>query len=412
MLPASTSSLLADRLHGLGESQTLAMTVRARALRAQGFPIINLSLGEPDFPTAPHIREAAKQAIDEGNSWYTPVAGTLELRQAIADKLRRENNISWNPENILVSTGAKQALANVILALVNPGDEVLIFAPYWLTYHELVQLAGGVPVLLEGSYANQLKATAADLSDAITPRTKLVVYSSPCNPTGAIFSREELTQMARVVARHPRVLVVADEIYEHIRFQEEYFSMASLDFVREQVITVNGFSKGYAMTGWRVGYLAAARWIVEACNAVQGQVTSGPCAISQKAAVAALTGTQEPVRAMQEVYRRRRDLVMELLGAIPHLPVDEPAGAFFLLPDVSYYLGREVSGQRLATAQDLCAWLLEEAHVALVTGAPFGAPTCIRLSYATSEENLRQALPRLRTTLAALVGHPQEACYL
>ncbi|MCB2376586.1 pyridoxal phosphate-dependent aminotransferase [Hymenobacter sp. BT635] len=404
MLPRPSHLLLADRLSALGESQTLAMTARARALRAQGKPVINLSLGEPDFPTAPHIREAAKQAIDEGNSWYTPVAGSLELRTAIADKLRRENNLAWSADNIIVSTGAKQALANVILALVNPGDEVLIFSPYWLTYYELVQLAGGTPVLLQGAVANHYKATAPELAAALTPRTKLVLYSSPCNPTGAIFSRAELTQIAEVVAQHPHVLVVADEIYEHIRFQAEFFSIGSIDFIKNQVITVNGFSKGFAMTGWRVGYLAAARWIVDACNAVQGQMTSGPCAIAQKAAVAALSGTQAPVQAMQQEYRRRRDLLLELLRAIPHLAVEEPAGAFFLLPDVSHYLG-----PHLPTAQDLCCWLLEEAHVATVTGAPFGAPTCIRISYATSEENLRAALGRLQAAFAVLSRLPKEA---
>jgi aspartate aminotransferase len=404
MVTRSSLSLPAARLATLGESQTLAMTVRARELRAQGHPVINLSLGEPDFGTPLHIREAAKQAIEEGNSWYTPVAGTLELRTAIADKLRRENNINWSAENVIVSTGAKQALANVLLALVNPGDEVLIFSPYWLTYHELVKLAGGIPVLLEGPVARQRKATAAQLAAAITPRTRLVIYSSPCNPTGAIFSRAELTQIAEVVAQHPHVLIVADEIYEHIRFQPDYFSIASLDFVKEQVITVNGFSKAYAMTGWRVGYLAAARWVVQACTTLQGQVTSGPCAIAQKAALAALTGTQEPVLAMRDVYRRRRDMLVTLLCDIPHLRVEVPVGAFFLLPDISYYLGRQVGGQPLATAQAVCAWLLEEAHVAVVTGEPFGAPTCIRISYATSEENLREALLRMKRAFAGLAN--------
>ncbi|MBC7921692.1 MAG: pyridoxal phosphate-dependent aminotransferase [Ferruginibacter sp.] len=401
MSVSQTYSLLSDRINALSESQTLAMSRKARELGAQGVQVINLSIGEPDFQTPAHIKEAAKQAIDEGFSWYTPVPGYADLRGVIADKLRRENHLDWKAENIVVSTGAKQSLANVILSLVNPGDEVIIFSPYWVSYSEIVKLAEGVTVLLEGSFENGFKATAQQLENAITPRTKLVMYSSPCNPTGAVFSKEELTAIAGVVARHENIFVLADEIYEYIRFHDDYFSIGSLDYLRDRVITVNGFSKGFAMTGWRVGYIAAAKWIADACDKIQGQVTSGTCSISQRAAVVAYTD-MAPTRAMAEAYRRRRDLVVALVSDIPGVKTYVPDGAFYLFPDIRYYLGKTDGKTTLHTAEDLCLWLLSEAHVSLVTGEAFGAPECIRISFAASEENLKEAIRRVKETLTKL----------
>lgn len=401
MSVSQTYTLLSDRINALAESQTLSMTKKARELSAQGINVINLSIGEPDFQTPQHVRDAAKKAIDEGNSWYTPVPGILPLRQAIAEKLRRENNLDWKAENIVVSTGAKQSLANVILSLVNPGDEVIIFSPYWVSYSEIVKLAEGTPVLLEGSFENGFKATAEQLENAITPRTKVVMYSSPCNPTGAMFSKEELTAIAEVVARHENIFVLADEIYEYIRFNDNFFSIGSLDFIKDRVITVNGFSKGFAMTGWRVGYIAAAKWIADACDKMQGQVTSGTCSISQKAALVAYTDMTS-TWAMAEAYRRRRDLVVELMSQIPGVKTYVPDGAFYLFPDISYYLGKTDGKTTIRTAEDLCMWLLAEAHVSLVTGEAFGEPNCIRLSFAASDENLKEAIRRLKETLAKL----------
>jgi aspartate aminotransferase len=400
-MSVSTYSLLSDRINSLAESQTLAMTKKARELSAQGFKVINLSIGEPDFQTPQHVKDAAKKAIDEGNSWYTPVPGTLELRQAIAEKLRRENNLDWKAENIVVSTGAKQSLANVILSLVNPGDEVIIFSPYWVSYSEIVKLAEGVPVLLEGSFDDGFKATAAQLEKAITSRTKVIMYSSPCNPTGAVFSEQELTAIAHVVAKHENIFVLADEIYEYIRFNDSFFSIGSLDFIKDRVITVNGYSKGFAMTGWRIGYIAAAKWIADACDKVQGQVTSGTSSISQKAALVAYNDLA-PTRAMAEAYLRRRDLVVSLMSEIPGVKTYLPDGAFYLFPDISYYLGKTDGKTVINTAEDLCLWLLSEAYVSLVTGEAFGEPNCIRMSFAASDENLKEAISRIKTTLAKL----------
>lgn len=401
MSVSQTYSLLSDRINALAESQTLAMTKKARELSSQGIKVINLSIGEPDFQTPQHIKEAAKKAIDEGNSWYTPVPGTLELRQAIAEKLRRENNLDWKPENIVVSTGAKQSLANVILSLVNPGDEVIIFSPYWVSYSEIVKLAEGVSVLVEGSFENGFKATAEQLEKAITPRTKVIMYSSPCNPTGAMFSKEELTAIAEVVARHENIFVLADEIYEYIRFNDHFFSIGSIESIKDRVITVNGYSKGFAMTGWRVGYIAAAKWIADACDKIQGQVTSGTSSISQKAALVAYQDLA-PTRAMAEAYLRRRDLVVELMSQIPGVKTYTPDGAFYLFPDISYYLGKSDGTTTLHTAEDLCMWLLNHAHVSVVTGEAFGDPHCIRISFAASDENLKEAIRRIKEALAKL----------
>jgi len=401
MSVSQTYSLLSDRINALAESQTLAMTKKARELSSQGIKVINLSIGEPDFQTPQHIKEAAKKAIDEGNSWYTPVPGTLELRQAIAEKLRRENNLDWKAENIVVSTGAKQSLANVILSLVNPGDEVIIFSPYWVSYSEIVKLAEGTSVILEGSFENGFKATAEQLEKAITPRTKVVMYSSPCNPTGAMFSKEELTAIAEVVARHENIFVLADEIYEYIRFKEDFFSIGSIPSIKDRVITVNGYSKGFAMTGWRVGYIAAAKWIADACDKIQGQVTSGTSSISQKAALVAYQD-MAPTRAMAEAYLRRRDLVVKLVSEIPGVKTYVPDGAFYLFPDISAYLGKTDGTTTIHTAEDLCMWLLNNAHVSVVTGEAFGDPNCIRISFAASDENLKEAVRRMKEAFAKL----------
>ncbi|GAB2953412.1 pyridoxal phosphate-dependent aminotransferase [Hymenobacter coalescens] len=399
----SATSLLSDRIKALEESQTIGMAKKARELAAQGVDVISLSFGEPDFQTPQYIKDAAKQAIDEGFTFYTPVPGILPLRQAIADKLKRENQLDYQCENIVVSTGAKQALANAVLSLVNPGDEVIIFSPYWVSYEEMVKLAEGVTVRLVGSLENDYKVTAAQLAAAISPRTKLVMYSSPCNPTGAVWSREELAAMAEVVARHPQVLVLADEIYEYINFVGEHVSLAQFPAVKDQVITVNGFSKGYAMTGWRIGYLAARKEIAAACEKMQSQVTSATCSITQRAALAALQGGRSSADEMVTAYRRRRDLVLELVKDIPGFITPTPEGAFYIFPDVSAYFGKATpAGDVIASAYDLAMYLLNDAHVAAVDGAAFGAPQCLRFSTATADEKLAEAFRRVKASLARL----------
>ncbi|WP_400191811.1 pyridoxal phosphate-dependent aminotransferase [Hymenobacter sp. B81] len=396
--------VLSDRLNAMQESQTIGMAKKARELAAQGIDVISLSFGEPDFQTPQYIKDAAKQAIDAGYTFYTPVPGYPELRQAIADKLLRENQLTYQPENIVVSTGAKQALANAVMSLINPGDEVIVFAPYWVSYEEMVKLAEGVTVTLMGTLENDYKVTAAQLEAAITPRTKLIMYSSPCNPTGAVFSRQELGAIAEVVARHPQVHVLADEIYEYINFVGEHVSMAQFADIKDRVITVNGFSKGYAMTGWRVGYLAARKEIAAACEKMQSQITSGTCSIAQRAALAALQGGRSSADEMVEAYRRRRDLVLELAKDIPGLKTPTPSGAFYVFPDVSAYFGRATpAGQTIDTAADLALYLLNDGHVATVDGGAFGAPQCLRMSTAAADEKLAEAFRRIRVSLAKLM---------
>ncbi len=396
-------SPLADRLLAMNESATIVMAKKARELAAKGVDVINLSFGEPDFQTPQYIKDAAKQAIDEGFTFYTPVPGTLELRQAICDKLRRENDLDYTPANIVVSTGAKQALANALLSLVNPGDEVIIFSPYWVSYEEMVKLAGGVPVPLAGTLDNGYKVTAAQLEAAITPRTKLIMYSSPCNPTGAVFSKAELGEIAAVLARHPQVYALADEIYEYINFVGEHYSLARFAEIKDRVITVNGFSKGYAMTGWRLGYLAARADIATACDKLQGQITSGTCSIAQKAGTAALRGGHGSADAMVAAYRRRRDLVLDIAQAIPGLVTPTPSGAFYVFPDVSAFFGRTTpAGQVINDAGDLALYLLADAHVAAVPGEAFGAPNCMRFSTASADDKLVEAFRRIKASLAKL----------
>jgi aspartate aminotransferase len=387
------------------ESATLAMAKKARELKAQGIDIISLSLGEPDFKTPQHIQDAAKAAIDEGKYFsYPPVAGYQDLREAVAKKLRDENGIQQaKAENVVVSTGAKHSIANLFMCTINEGDEVVIFSPYWVSYAEIIKLAGGVPVLIEGTLENNFKATAAQLEAAITPRTKSVIYSSPCNPTGSVFSKEELEAIAAVVLKHENLMVIADEIYELINFVGKNYSIASFSGMFERTITVNGFSKGYAMTGWRVGYICAPLEIAKACEKMQGQFTSGGTGIAQRAALAGIAGDQGPSKEMATAYFRRRELVMGLLKDIPGIKTHVPEGAFYFFPDVTSFFGRSAHGHTVKDADDLCLYLLDVAHVSLVTGGAFGAPSCIRLSYAASDEELVEALKRMKKALGELV---------
>jgi aspartate aminotransferase len=399
------NSILSDRIINMEESATLAMAKKARELKAQGIDIISLSLGEPDFKTPQHIQDAAKAAIDEGKYFsYPPVAGYQDLREAIAKKLRDENGIQQaKAENVVVSTGAKHSIANVFMCTINEGDEVVIFSPYWVSYAEIIKLAGGVPVLIEGTLENNFKATAAQLEAAITPRTKSVIYSSPCNPTGSVFSKEELEAIAAVVLKHENLMVIADEIYELINFVGKNYSIASFPGMFERTITVNGFSKGYAMTGWRVGYICAPLEVAKACEKMQGQFTSGGTGIAQRAALAGIAGDQGPSKEMATAYFRRRELVMGLLKDIPGIKTHVPEGAFYFFPDVTSFFGKSAHGHTVKDADDLCLYLLDVAHVSLVTGGAFGAPSCIRLSYAASDEELVEALKRMKKALGELV---------
>ncbi|MGI4831959.1 MAG: pyridoxal phosphate-dependent aminotransferase [Janthinobacterium lividum] len=400
---AEPTTILSRRVLHMQESATIAMAKKSRELAAQGVDVINLSFGEPDFQTPQFIKDAAKQALDEGYTFYTPVPGYLDLRQAICDKFQRDNNLAYKPTEIVVSTGAKQSLTNAVLALVNPGDEVIIFSPYWVSYAAIVELAEGVAVPLMGSLANDYKVTAAEFAAAITPRTKAIMYSSPCNPTGAVFSRAELGAIAEVLARHPGIFAIADEIYEYINFTGEHVSLASFAAVKDQVITINGFSKGYAMTGWRLGYLAARQDIAAACDKLQGQMTSGTCSIAQRAGLAALQGGRTPADEMVAAYHRRRDLVLAAAQDIPGLQMPVPEGAFYVFPDVSAFFGRTApDGSVVRDSADLALYLLNDAHVAAVSGDSFGAPACIRFSTAAADEKLRTAFERIKVSLAKL----------
>ena len=397
-----TSNLLADRINNLEESATLAMSKKSRELAAQGHKVINLSIGEPDFKTPKHICEAAKQAIDNGFHAYTPVAGIPELRKAIAEKFKRDNNIDWKPENVIVSTGAKHSLANALAVMVNPGDEVIIFAPYWVSYSEMVKLAEGTSVILEGAFDNDFKVTPEQLEAAITDRTKVIMYASPNNPTGSVYSEAELRAIAAVVEKHENVFVLADEIYEYINFREEgHFSMGSIPAIKERVITVNGMAKGFAMTGWRIGFIGAAKWIVDGIDKLQGQVTSGTNSIAQRASVVAWDDMTAP-ETMKRAYLVRRDLVIGLLKEIPGFKVNVPEGAFYAFPDVSYYFGKTDGEVTINNSDDLSMWLLEKVFVATVGGGSFGAPNCIRISTAASDEALKEAVARIKSAVETL----------
>ncbi len=396
---------ISKRVAALAVSQTLAMSQRSQELRAAGVDVINLSVGEPDFDTPAHIKEAAKKAIDDNFTRYTPVPGYMTLRQAIADKLSRENGLRFDPAQIVVGNGAKQELCNVILATVNPGDEVIIPTPAWVSYVEMVKLAEGHVVELPTGIDTDFKLSPDRLEAAITPRTRMIMFCSPSNPTGSVYTRAELEALAEVLARHPHVLVLADEIYEHINYTGTFTSMASLPGLEGRVIVINGVSKAYAMTGWRIGYCAAPLPIAKAVSKLQGQYTSGVSSIAQKAAEAAYTGPQQCVADMREAFRRRRDLVVELARRIPGLKVNEPQGAFYLFPEVSAYLGtRTPDGRAIDTDTDLAMYLLDDAHVATVAGSAFGTPGYIRFSYATSDDNLREAMRRIAEALGRLEG--------
>ena len=398
-----TVSLLAERINALEESSTLGMSKKARELAALGHKVISLSVGEPDFKTPTHICDAAKKAIDDGFHGYSPVAGFPDLRKAIADKFLRENNIDWKPENIVVSTGAKHSLANVIQVLVNPGEEVVILAPYWVSYSEMVKLAEGRSVVVEGAFDNDFKVTPEQLEEAITGRTRIVMFASPNNPTGSVYCEAELRALAEVVAKHEDVFIMADEIYEHINFTEAgHFSIGSIPEIKDRVITVNGVAKGYAMTGWRIGYIGATKWIAEGVEKLQGQVTSGTNSIAQKATVAALNGPTEPTKKMAQAYARRRDLVVGLLKEIEGFKVNTPEGAFYAFPDVSYYFGKSDGITTINNSDDLSLWLLNEVFVATVAGSGFGAPNCIRISTAAADEQLIEAVGRIKEAVSRL----------
>lgn len=397
----STSSL-SQRVQQLAESQTIGMAKLSRELASKGIDVINLSLGEPDFVTPSHIREAAKKAIDDGFTFYPPIAGYVELRKAISAKFQRENQLDYKPDQVVVSTGAKQAIANVVLCLVNPGDEVIIPLPYWVSYIEIVKLAEGKTVAVNTTVEADFKMTAEQLEAAITPRTKLLIFSSPCNPTGSVYTREELEAIAKVLARHPQVYILSDEIYEHINFLDAHQSIAQFESVRDRVIIVNGVSKGYAMTGWRIGYIGAPKFIADACDKMQGQFTSAASSIAQKAAEAALNLDNRPTLDMRDAFLRRRDLVIEGLKKIPGLRLNQPKGAFYVFPDISSYFGKSDGTTTIHNATDLCMYLLNTGHVSVVTGEAFGAPNCFRLSYAASDDKLKEAVRRIGDALAKL----------
>jgi aspartate aminotransferase len=394
---------LSNRIEAIQESATLAMAAKAREFKSKGIDVISLSLGEPDFKTPVHICEAAKKAIDEGKYFaYPPVAGYQDLREALAAKYQKENNVPYKAENIVVSNGAKQSIANAFIALINPGDEVIVFSPYWVSYDALVRLAEGIPVMVKGGIESDFKVTAAQLEKAITPKTRAIIYSSPCNPTGSVFSKQELQSMVDVLRKHPNIIVIADEIYEHINFTGQQVSIASFPGMFDRTITVNGFAKGFAMTGWRVGYIAAPKWIADGCNKVQGQITSANCSIAQRAALAAITGDIRPTTEMVDEYRKRRDIVYNLLKEIPGVKSNYPEGAFYFFPDVSSFYGKSDGSKIIKNGDDLCLYLLETAHVSLVTGGAFGDENCVRLSYAASEKDLREALKRMKEALMQL----------
>lgn len=393
---------LSHRVTSLAESQTIGMSKLSRELSAKGIDIVNLSLGEPDFVTPLHIREAAKKAIDDGYTFYPPISGYAELRKAISAKFKRENNLDYAADQVVVSTGAKQSIANVVLSLVDPGDEVIIPLPYWVSYIEIVKVAEGITVPIHTTIDADFKITPAQLEAAITPKTKLFIFSSPCNPTGSVYSKEELKALAEVFAKHPQIFILSDEIYEHINFLDSHQSIAQFDFIKDRVVIVNGVSKGYAMTGWRIGYIGAPKYIADACDKMQGQFTSAASSIAQKAAEAALTMDNRPTLEMKEAFLRRRNLVLGLMKDIPGIILNEPKGAFYIFPDVSSYFGKKDDDTIIKNASDLCMYLLHKGHVSLVTGEAFGEPKCVRFSYAASDERLVEAVKRIRQALSLL----------
>jgi aspartate aminotransferase len=393
---------LSDRLQRLAPSATLAMSQKSSEMKAQGLDVINMSVGEPDFNTPCHIKEAGKKAIDDNFSRYSPVTGYADLRKAICEKLKRENGLDYGVNEIVVSNGAKQSVCNTVMALVNSGDEVIIPAPYWVSYPQMAKLAGGVPVIVEAGFEQNFKMTPEQLEAAITPKTKLLILCSPSNPTGSVYSKAELEGLAEVIKRHENMFVLADEIYEHINYIGRHESIAQFDGMKERTIVVNGVSKAYAMTGWRIGYIAAPEWIAKGCNKLQGQYTSGPCSISQKAAEAAYVESQDCVEEMRKAFERRRDLIVSLAKDIPGLEVNVPQGAFYLFPKCSSFFGKTDGERVVANSSDFAMYLLEKALVATVGGDAFGDAECFRMSYATSEDNIKEAMKRIKNALAML----------
>ena len=393
---------LSNRLNRLAPSATLVMSQKSNEMKAQGIDVINMSVGEPDFNTPDHIKNAAKKAIDDNFSRYSPVPGYLDLRVPIAEKLKNENGLDYSVNEVLVSNGAKQSVCNTVMALVNEGDEVIIPAPYWVSYPQMVKLAGGEPVIVEAGFEQDFKMTPQQLEAAITSKTKMIILCSPSNPTGSVYSSSELEALAEVIKKHEDLFVLADEIYEHINYTGKHSSIAQVEGMKDRTIIVNGVSKAYAMTGWRIGYIAAPEWIVKGCNKLQGQYTSGPCSVSQKAAVEAYVASQDCVEEMRKAFERRRNLIVELAKDIPGLEVNVPQGAFYLFPKCSSFFGKTDGTTVINNSTDFALYLLEKAHVATVAGDAFGDPDCFRMSYATSDENIREAMRRIKDTLAAL----------
>jgi aspartate aminotransferase len=395
-------NILSDRILSLEESQTIAMARKSRELIDNGVDVISLSLGEPDFDTPDFIKEAAKKAIDDNFSHYTPVPGLGELRNAISTKFKRDNNLEYAADEIVASTGAKQTLAQLMLAIVNPGDEVIVPAPYWVSYYQMVKMAEGTPVVIEATVDADFKVTAQQVEEAISSKTKAFLFSTPCNPTGSVYSREELAELVKVFEKHPEIIIISDEIYEHINFLGEHVSIGQFESIKDRVVTVNGVSKGFAMTGWRVGYLGAPKWLAAACTKMQGQTTSATCSIAQKATEAAVLADPTCTKEMRAAFLRRRDLMISKLQEIDGLKLSIPQGAFYIFPDVSSYFGKSFNGTTIADANDFCMYLLNEAHVATVTGEAFGSPNCMRISYAAADEKLVEAVRRIKTALEKL----------
>ncbi len=395
-------TVLSQRILGLSESQTIAMSRKSREMKEKGIDVISLSLGEPDFNTPDFVKQAAKKGIDENYSHYPPIAGYKDLREAISHKFKRDNGLTYSPEQIVVSTGAKQSIANVILCVIDEGDEVLLPAPYWVSYYELIKLAGGIPVVIPSSLESDFKIDGPSLEAYVTLRTKMLIFSSPCNPSGSVYSREELGSLASALARHERIITISDEIYEHINFVGEHQSLASYDAIYERVVTVNGVSKGFAMTGWRLGYIGAPLEIAKACDKMQGQFTSAASSISQRAALAAMQADPKELADMKNAFLKRRDLVLARLEEMKGFDTNLPKGAFYVFPNVSQLFGKQYKHYRIANSNDLCMYLLEEAHVALVPGEAFGSPECLRISYATSEEVLNKAFDRIHEAIEKL----------
>ena len=395
-------NILSDRILSLEESQTIAMARQSRELIDSGVDIISLSLGEPDFDTPDFIKDAAKKAIDDNFSHYTPVPGLVELRKAISTKFKRDNKLAYAPDEIVASTGAKQTLAQLMLAIVNPGDEVIVPAPYWVSYFQMVKMAEGTPVVIEATVEADFKVTAQQVEDAITSKTKAFLFSTPCNPTGSVYSRAELAELVTVFEKYPELIIISDEIYEHINFLGEHVSIGQFEAIKDRVVTVNGVSKGFAMTGWRVGYLGAPKWLAAACTKMQGQTTSATCSIAQKATEAAVLADPICTKDMREAFLRRRDLMISKLQEIEGLKLSIPQGAFYIFPDVSHYFGKSYNGTTVADANDFCMYLLNEANVATVTGEAFGSPNCMRISYAAADEILVEAVKRIKSALEKL----------